>query len=88
MRARIALRKVNINLTDGAVTKEVGNIKEHKGIPVNVNDIIAAFSRGDEVHFNALYYVKTLTWAVGNWHYQVGMCWIWPSLPAGLGSQI
>lgn len=66
MRARIALRKVNINLTDGAVTKEVGNIKEHKGIPVNVNDIIAAFSRGDEVHFNALYYVKTLTWAVGN----------------------
>jgi hypothetical protein len=66
MRARIALRKANISLTDGALTKEVWNIKNHKAMPVTASDIIAAFSCGDEVSFDVSLQAIKLTRALGN----------------------
>ncbi|KAJ7505556.1 hypothetical protein B0H11DRAFT_2340847 [Mycena galericulata] len=49
MRARIALRKTGRSADDkAAVAHEVKKIKAKKGVPLTVNDIIEALSRGDE----------------------------------------
>lgn len=49
MRARIALRKDGVPLSDEAVKTQIKDIKNNVGLPVSIQDIISALQSGEEV---------------------------------------
>lgn len=52
IRARIALRAAKQPLDARAIQEEMDNIKDRNGTDVDHEDIISAFSRGEEVRKN------------------------------------
>lgn len=57
IRARIALRKAGIKPSIKNVDDEIIKIRQKRGYPVNLGDIITAYEDGEEVSYSAIHYI-------------------------------
>lgn len=78
MRARIALRKVDMPLQVEQVEEEIKNIRSNNGRPITVEDIMAALECGEEVfnHFEISLSLPSTSHYIpsGSRYYQDAMC--------------